>query len=88
MTTGSVFSLVGLGGVIAAAVFSVQGNTGGAIVASAGAVLAAGTGLALIVPGRRRVQTPERYMKTQSAAIGVAPVLTRRTQGVALSIRF
>lgn len=88
VTTGGVFSGIAIIGLAAAAVFSARGDTSGAIGAAGGSVLFAGIGLALVVPGRRRVKTPERYMKSPRVAVSVAPVLSRQVQGAGVAIRF
>lgn len=88
ITAGTIFSGIAVVGLIATAVFSVRGNTGGAIGAAGGSLLFAGTGLALVVPGKRRVKNPERYMKTPRVALGVTPILSRHVQGAGVSVRF
>ena len=86
VTAGSVFAGFAVVGLVTTSVFSIRGNTRGAIGSAGVSLLLATTGLALVVPGRKRMRNPERYMKTPRVA--VAPVLSREVQGGAITLRF
>ena len=86
VTAGSIFSGLAVVGLATTSVFSVRGNTRGALASAGVSVLLATTGLALVVPGRKRIRNPERYMK--SPRVAFAPVLTREVQGAAVTLRF
>ena len=86
VTAGTIFSGVAVIGLVTTTVFTVQGRTGPALGTAGLSLVFATTGLALVVPGRKRMRNPERYMKTPRVA--VAPMLSPQIQGGAVTVRF